>query len=351
MGDIVGIPITYLRSSMAGTLDMCELKFLLSYGLGHPEPSNKKTDLGTIVHKVMEVLAKIKLARQQNKRKIDDEIVGKYSTSPKNFDLDFIIDSIFNYYAKAFSHQVWEDSDHKTVIKWVNTAIKDYNGKFDPFNQTIVEPERHFSIQLEDDWARELILNGTIDLLIKNDESTYEIVDYKTGKRINWATREEKTYEYLQNDFQLRLYHLAASILYPDIDDIFVTIYFMNDGGPFTIPFSRDDLPETKRQIRAVYEKIKYLDRPKMQGRFHPKDFKSPCKFCSYAKQSFEGTNVKPIVNQGQTKCHFSKKGEYMTMCEQTNYILDFRDIDVIMEHMSKEGYKIGRYKPPGEVE
>jgi hypothetical protein len=347
----MSIPLTYLRSSMAGTLKMCEIKFLLSYGLGHAELSNLKTDMGTMVHKVMEILAKIKLARQNNKRKIEDEIVGKYTTSPKNFDLDFIVDSVFNYYAKQFSHHVWTDKEHKTVAAWVQTTITDYNGKFDPFNQDIVEPERHFSIQLEDDWAKNVILNGTIDLLIKNDSSTYEIVDYKTGKRIDWATREVKDYKYLQNDFQLRLYHLAASILYPEIDDIFVTIYFINDGGPFTIPFSRNDLPETKENIRKIYEYIMNMEEPKAQSRFHPRDFKSPCKFCHYAKNTFEGTNVKPILNQGQIKTPFSKKGECLTMCEQTQYILNFRDIDTIVKHMSKEGYNIQRYKPPGEAE
>ncbi len=347
----MGVPITYLRSSMAGTLKMCEMKFLLSYGLGFTETSNIKTDMGTMVHKVMEVLAKIKLARQNKKRKIDDEIVGKYTTAPKDFDLDFIVDSVFNHYAKQFGHHAWSDKEHKIVAQWVQTTITAYDGQFDPFNQDIVEPERRFSIQLEEEWAKDVILNGTIDLLIKNDANTYEIVDYKTGRRMDWGTREIKDYAYLQKDFQLRLYHLAASILYPEIDDILVTIYFINDGGPFTIPFSKDDLPQTKEKVRELYEYIRDMEHPKPQTRFHPRDFKSPCKFCHYAKNSFEGTNVKPIVNTGQMKTPFTKRGENLSMCEQTQYVLNFRDIDVILEHMTKTGYAIGKYKPPGEVE
>ncbi len=344
------IPITYLRSSMNGTFEMCELKFFLSYILGHSEPSNKKADLGTMVHKVMEILAKIKLGRQQNKRKIDDEIVGKYSTAIKNLDLDDIIDQVFNHYAKAFGHHVWDDADHKIVIKWVYKAITDYNAQFDPLNQDIVQPEQRFSIQLDDVWAKDLILNGTIDLLIKRDATTYEIVDYKTGKRINWATGQEKTFEYLQNDFQLRFYHLAASILYPEIEDILVTIYYINDGGPFTIAFGKEDLPETKRQIEEVYNQIRFMEHPKMQDRVHPKKWGAPCKFCSYAKQTFEGTDILPIVNKGQIKCHFSERGQNMTMCEQTQFVLQYRDIEMVMQHMTKNGYNISKYKPPGET-
>lgn len=299
--------------------------------------------MGTIFHKVMEILAKIKLAKQQNKRKINDEIVDKYSTNLAKLDIDYIIDAVFDYYSKANDHHIWDDKDRQTVAKWVEKALQHENGTFNPLNQNIVEPEQHFDIQLEEEWASNLKLKGTIDLLIQSDEDTYEIVDYKTGKRINWGTGEEKTYEKLMNDFQLKFYHLAASILYPDIETILVTIYYVNDGGAFTIPFHKNDLPETKRQIRELYETIRYLDRPQKRRGFH-------CRFCAYSKTTFENSGVLPIVNVGQHKCHFTEMGENMSMCDQTDYVLKYRDVDTVILNMTKEGFTIDKYHSPGSV-
>ena len=52
--------ITYLRSSSYGTHSMCPQQYMMEYILGIRSPSNQKADKGTIVHKVMEILAYIK---------------------------------------------------------------------------------------------------------------------------------------------------------------------------------------------------------------------------------------------------------------------------------------------------
>lgn len=345
------IPVEYIRSSSASTYKMCQLKYFLSYVLGYHEPSNKKADLGTVVHKVMEILAQIKLARQNKKRFINDEIIGKYSSSDKKLNIQEITDKVYSYYTNAFNHHTWTIADYKTAVKWINMALTEYDEQFNPLNQNIVEPEKRFSLKLEEDWAQNLILNGTIDLITKKDDNTYEIIDYKTGARKDWATGEIKTYEYLQNDFQLRFYHLAVSMLYPEIKDILITIYFIRDGGPFTLSFDRGDLPDTKNNIRHVYDSIRNLMRPEMQQRFHPNKWGSPCKFCHFAQATFDGTEVQPIINKGQGDCYFSKRGDFMTMCEQTNYILDYRDIETVMQFMTRGGHDLTKYKAPGEVQ
>ena len=57
--------ITYLRSSSYGCHDMCPMKYFLEYNLGWRGPSNIKAEKGTVVHKVLEILAIIKLKQQE----------------------------------------------------------------------------------------------------------------------------------------------------------------------------------------------------------------------------------------------------------------------------------------------
>lgn len=333
------IELDYIRSSMYGTHSICPQKFFLSYILGWQEPSGKGADRGTIFHKVMEILAKIKLARQNNKRKIYDEIVGKYPTNPQKLDLNFIIDAVFNYYAKANNHHIWDEEDHKTIIKWVDKAVKFDNGTFDPLNQTIVEAEKHFDLLIEE--LNGVRLCGTIDLLVQ-EKDILHIIDYKTGKRVNWATGETKEYEDFLKDFQLNLYHLAIRKLFPELETILITIYYINCGGPYTIALDKSDLPQTIENINKFYNTIT-TEKPKIRKGFW-------CGFCDYSKSTFEDTDILPIINNGQHKFHFTKRGEPCKKCDQTAYVLTHRDIDVTMKHMSNKTFDNTSYQSPGEI-
>jgi len=61
--------ITYIRSSSYNNYSYCQMQYFITYVLGHTPISGKKADLGTIVHKVMEVLAKLKRYTQRQSKK------------------------------------------------------------------------------------------------------------------------------------------------------------------------------------------------------------------------------------------------------------------------------------------
>ena len=54
---------------------MCEQQYFIEYNLGIRSPSNKKADKGTIVHKVLEILAGIKLTEQNKESEYIDDIL------------------------------------------------------------------------------------------------------------------------------------------------------------------------------------------------------------------------------------------------------------------------------------
>lgn len=338
--------ITYLRSSSYGTHCMCEQQYFIEYNLGLRSPSNQKADKGTIVHKVMEILADISVAAAKGEMFITDEMCGEINTI--DHDVNKITEQVYEYYTSRFTHHQWKPLDLKHCKQWVEKAITVQNGNFDPRNQKIIQPEQRFDIEIKKPWAYYdygedlkgyLAIKGTIDLIAQPNENTIEIIDYKTGKRLDWATGEEKTFTKLEKDPQLRMYHYAASMLYPEIDHIIVSIYFINDGGIFSMNYNKDQLPETENMIRRKFQEIKSCKRPRLN-----KSWKCT-KLCHFGKNYFPNAIVEYRDNQR------TPHGCPMTMCEQIKHAIDVAGMDGAIDKYQKPGYNVGIYKAPGSTE
>lgn len=332
---------------------MCEQQYLFDYVLGYRSPSNKKADKGTIVHKVLEILAFIKYNQQNNQEVFQDDIIGDVDIN--NYDLDDIIEKVYSYYTSHFTIHNWTKTDFKDCYNWTYKAINYANGMFDPRNRNILYPEQQFDIMIDKPWAKykyetkegivegNLSIKGTIDLITKPNEKTLEIVDWKTGRRLNWATGEEKTQEKLEKDPQLMIYFYAAQKLYPEIDHCIVTIYFINDGGPFSMTFDKKDIYTTEQLLRDKFEKIKKTIKPRLN-----KTWKCT-KLCHYGKTTFEDTNILPILEyrEGQV-CNINSP---MTKCEQVAHDISMKGYENVVDEYTVPGYNVGHYKAPGSTE
>jgi hypothetical protein len=225
---------------------------------------------------------------------------------------------------------------------------------FDPRNRDIVQSEQRFDIEIKKEWSKydyeingeklkgHLAIKGTIDLITKVNDSTLEIIDWKTGRRLDWATGQEKTQEKLQNDPQLRMYHYAISHLYPEYDHIMVSINFINDGGVFSICYDKSDLPKTEMMLCNKFEKIKKSKKPILS-----KTWKCS-KLCHFGKTTFENTDILPIIEyrEHQTTPH----GKMMTKCEQIKHDIDLKGMGPVVDEYTAPGYSVGYYKPPGSI-
>ena len=339
---------------------MCPQQYLIEYVLGRKSPSNKKADKGTIVHKVLEILALFAYHQQNKSKRFDDEILGEVIIKDSRYmDAVYVYEltvEIYNYYTARFTHHEWSEKDLKDCVKWVNKALDHNEGMFDPRFRSIIMPEQHFDILIEKPWAEydytyksqnikgKLGIKGTIDLITKIDDQTIEIIDWKTGRRLDWATGEEKTFAKLQKDFQLRLYHYAISKLYPQYPNIIVSINFINDGGPFTLMFNEDDLKDTEEMIRKKYEEIKKTTKPKLNKTWKCR------KLCHFGKNTFEeDPNIEPIYEYRENK--FINIGQPMTICEQIKHDTDTMGLDAVIDKYTPEGYNVASYKAPGSTE
>lgn len=315
--------------------------------------SNKKADKGTIVHKVLEIMALAKQGKQNGERLVDDDIAGFVKVD--DYDIDNIVELVYKYYSEAFEHHDWDEKDLKECRKWVWKALEFNNGAFDPRNLDIVEPELRFDITIDKPWAAfeytlpdktqlkgQLALKGTVDLTIKENDTTYEIIDWKTGRRLNWATGEEKTYEHLKKDKQLRMYHYALHQVYPELEQVVVTIFYINDGGPFSICFTNDDLKETEEMLRKEFETVKSTDIPQLNQSWKCR------KFCHQGTTTFEDTEITPIkeFRWGQV----TRKGQYMSKCEQIRFELQRKGPERVLEEYKNPEHVIGKYHAPGDT-
>lgn len=263
--------------------------------LGFPTKANRSADKGNICHKALEMLGLWKKYTQLGATSYDDDTFG-------TIQLDDItpsksIQMAFDYYQKNSIHN-FNLADFKDCEQWMHMALNYKGGVYDPRLRNVINAEQVFDIEIDEPWAKynyrlpdgkdlvgNLRLKGTIDLITKLDDGVLEVIDWKTGKyRKDWATDEEKTYKYLQNDSQLRLYHYAVSKLMPEHKNLIITIYYINAGGPFSLCFHENDLEKSKNMIRKKFERIKTCQIPKLNITWKCN------RFCSFSEK-YKDTN------------------------------------------------------------
>ena len=289
-----------MRSSSIGSLEMCEVKYALIYNFGYKDKSNLKSTLGTIFHRVMQVLGDKKIAIKAGKKKVVNDDIPSYTLKQCD-DLDKITEDCFKYYTGMETTLVFDDKNLRDVKSWVKKAVEYDDGKLDPRNQDIETTEKYFEIEIDKPWAKysydigdskiegHLTLKGTIDVIIKEDEEYFQVLDYKSGKRLNWATGKEKTQECLEKDFQLLLYYYALKNLYPT-HKFYVSIYYVNDGGLFDIIFDDSDYIKAENMIK---QKFTYINSVEIPRQLSSENSHWKCKsLCAFSKPTESGKTV-----------------------------------------------------------
>lgn len=338
--------VTYIRSSSYNNYDYCQMQYFITYVLGHYADSGKKAELGTIVHKTLEVLAALKKATQELKPRqkyleIEDDAIGKYRIDKSLLLLDETVNDIleksFASYTSQSKHE-WTNGDKKECTKLVWNTLKFNGGQFDPRNRDIIDPEPHFDIPIEEDWAKftyeidgktvngQLAIKGTIDLVTKVSDDTIEVVDWKTGRRLDWATGEEKDAVKLSKDAQLLLYNYAISKLYPQYKQAIMTIYFIKDGGPFSLCFDKSDQEKFLKMLKNRFEQIRVNNTPKP---IDPSRSNWKCsKLCHFCRNNWPGSDK--------------------NMCIYIEEYLKKNGMEKTIQDCTRKGFNIGYYSAPG---
>lgn len=388
--------VTYFRSSSLKAVDFCEHKYFGEYVLGlnkhdfFETSESVKTTIGTIVHKTLECLAQVSVARAKGLNFIDDEHLGKITFNPKTVMqkttltddevdkinktrknkskylnqnscklkyghvrhgvklVDSLIKKSYEYYSTRIE-QDWKPIHLKDIHNYVYMVIDYQVGKsgpiYDPRARNVVAVEPFFDYEIQEDWAKYrydykgetlegyLSIKGTIDLVTELDKNTVEIIDYKTGERKEWSEPDTpvKTPERLARDTQLLLYNYAVRRMYPQYTNVICTIIFARDGGPFSFPMNdSDDIELIKERLKTRFNYVQDMDKPQLLDATH-QSFK--CQYmCDLYKNKFPKA-------QSMNCCHYLAK-----------YIDQFgtqKAIDVL----TPDNHSVDEYKAPGETD
>jgi putative RecB family exonuclease len=121
--------------------------------------------------------------------------------------------------------------------------------------------EFRFTIEVEG-----VALSGVIDRMDRIPGGGYEIIDYKTGRRLPPQARVDQ-------DLQLSVYHLAAKEIW-GIEPEKLTLYFLLPGQRMTTTRTTADADALRRRIATVSERI-------AAGKFEPRQ--NPlCDWCEF---------------------------------------------------------------------
>jgi putative RecB family exonuclease len=121
--------------------------------------------------------------------------------------------------------------------------------------------EFRFRIEVEG-----VAISGIIDRLDRLPGGGYEIIDYKTNRRLPPMSRVDA-------DLQLSIYHLAAREIW-GIEPERLTLYYLLPGQRMTTSRTASDVDALRRRIAAVAERIE-------AGRFEARE--NPlCGWCDY---------------------------------------------------------------------
>lgn len=186
------------------------------------------------------------------------------------------LDEIINHFREGWlakNIKLPKDED-ELYQKQGEGIIKRFYAKNPPWNFHVVDLESRFEVVVEDPETKEThILAGIMDRIDKPDETTYEIIDYKT-------TRKMQSQASLDQDLQLSLYHLGLVRRWPHLESntISLSLYYLKHSEKITTTRSPEDLDRIKR---VVLETIHEIEERQKTGEFPPQP-SALCDWCGY---------------------------------------------------------------------
>lgn len=244
--------INRASASAVNAYAFCPFQYYLNYVLRMEQSSGKAAVQGNIVHQVFEWIGA--LARR-----------GKYIPP------EWLLERAWEEWSADNAHlglrrttSRGESADFRFCREAIEKVLD--HPIYNPYKLKVIASEKRFEIDLSgpewevtepDGTKRQFRTTGYIDLIHEVSPDTIEIVDWKTGKRQDWGTMRVKDFYDLMHDIQPRLYHFAATQLYPQYKNVLVTFYWIYDGGPMTLPFTADDILPTIGTIWQFFDTVR----------------------------------------------------------------------------------------------
>jgi len=239
--------------SALDTFKLCPLKFKFQYLDKIKTPKSKEAIFGTLIHNTLRFLhepAKL--------------------VSPTE-------EEALAYFGQNWNPDVYTDQQEEMaafaqgVIMLKNYYAKNFPGQF---NIMALETPFEAPILINEDLH---LVTGKIDRIDKNQENIFEVIDYKTTKRMP----SQKNVDY---DLQLSVYHLGLANRWPSIKQenrpVKVSLYYLKHGEKLSSLRDNRQLDETQEKVVHMIEQI---NKSQKEEKFNPMP-SALCDWCAYQR-------------------------------------------------------------------
>lgn len=227
-------------------------------------PKSKEAIFGTLIHETLKFMFK-----RDPLYPTLDEVIAHFR---ENWPASEVLNAESKYDKLK---RPWGPEEEKAYFEEGVRMLKRFYEKNAPWNFTIVDLESRFEVSLTDEKTGEThILAGIIDRIDKHADESYEIIDYKTSKRM-------PSQENLDQNLQLSLYSLGLQKRWPHLsaEDIKLSLYFLKHGEKLSTKTTIESAEKTKEHILATIAEIQ--ERLKNNKEFEP--IPSPlCDWCGF---------------------------------------------------------------------
>jgi len=188
------------------------------------------------------------------------------------------LDEVINFFTNKWQTTMSDIVVDKTYFEEGVSMLKSFYKKNPPWNFNAVELESRFEVNIEEtEYDKNHVLVGIIDRIDKSpDNNIYEIIDYKTSKRM-------PSQEMLDKDLQLSIYNLGLLKKWPHLspDNIKLSLYYLKHNEKIETKRTSHNLNETKNKIIKLINEIESLINNKKE--FVPTP-SALCDWCGYMK-------------------------------------------------------------------
>ena len=226
------------------TYKNCPLKYKYQYVERLKRPKGEAAVFGSLVHAVLQYMYK-----------------GGAVPPTKEEMVDF--------YSRSWKSEHYEDEKYEQLrFQEGLKMLTDFYEKHPPGEAKVVDLESRFMVKIKDKDETH-ILSGIVDRIDKNEDGSFEVVDYKTGKRL-------PSQEMVDDNMQLSIYWMALKERWPKKDpkDIKVSLYFLKHGEKISSERTEEQIVKMREEILKTIAEIE-------KGDFEPIP-SALCDYCEY---------------------------------------------------------------------
>jgi len=238
-----------LSYSALDSFQNCSLKYKFQNIDKLKEPKSKEAVFGTLLHGTLKFIHTPSLL------------------PPK-------LEDALDYFSKNWNSDVFEDElEERNAFSMGVAMIQEYYKKNNINDFNIVDLESRFAVEIQDPKnGTNHIISGIIDRIDKTEDG-YEIIDYKTTKKM-------PSQDKVDNDLQLSVYLNAFLARYPKevdrLDKVTVSLYYLKHGVKLSSTRTFEQLVAAKQLFLDVIAEIE-------KGVFVP-NVTPLCDWCGFQK-------------------------------------------------------------------